>query len=58
MLNNKLNIKPFDLSKINFQNPNIVMIAKRNTGISYIPRKDKYDIEYELKIGEKNLNKK
>ena len=55
MLNNKLNIKPFDLSKINFQNPNIVMIAKRNTGISYKQIKDKYDIEYKLRIGEKEF---
>lgn len=63
MNNNKLNIKEFDLSKIT--NPPIVIIAKRKSGKSLICRdilnnlknKNKYDIEYELRIGKNKFSK-
>jgi hypothetical protein len=50
MYNNKLNINSFNLSKLNI-NPPIVMIAKRNTGASWIIKKDRFDIEHELRVG-------
>ena len=50
MYNNKLIIKQFDLSNLNI-NPPIVMIAKRHTGKSWIIKKDRFDIEYELRVG-------
>jgi hypothetical protein len=48
MNNQKLNIKQFEISQLNNQ---LVIIPKRDTGKSWIRTKDRFDIEYELRLG-------
>ncbi len=53
MINN-IEIKKFNIESIKI-NPQIVMIAKRPTGKSWIKYRSQIEIEHELRIGWKKI---